>query len=384
MEIIKQLGFRGGAVSIGRPCGTIFCGKKDTLVAPRVSFFTHMKFFIQSLSISSHTCKSTSHLVCAGTKQAGKSLARKVLWRAAGRINRGVTYLKQHTIGQSVWCSGVGLHCGLKVALVLKPAPVGHGVRFVRSDIFDSPSICANYNNVVNTFQATTIGSSGVAVSTVEHLMAALYGCGVDNVLVELSGPEAPIFDGSAAPYVKLIRKASLREQDEPRNYLTIQKPLTVSSGDSFITATPSDVFQVRYEIDYPHPRVGKQAYSWALKNGSFGREIAKARTFGFLKDVRHLQKMGLIQGGSLSNAVVFDDQELLNSDGFRFEDECVRHKILDFVGDLALIGLPVIGKFEIRKAGHGLHSRFLTELMNGNDYAARTQVQIPEDCLSA
>lgn len=295
-----------------------------------------------------------------------------------------MTYFKQHTIGQSVWCSGVGLHCGLKVALVLKPAPVGHGVRFVRSDIYDCPSIRADYNNVVNTFQATTIASSGVTVSTVEHLMAALYGCGVDNVLVELSGPEAPIFDGSAAPYVKLIRKASIEEQDEPRNYLTIQKPLTVSSGDSYITATPSDVFQVRYEIDYPHPRVGKQAYSWALKNGSFGREIAKARTFGFLKDVRHLQKMGLIQGGSLSNAVVFDDHELLNSDGFRFEDECVRHKILDFVGDLALTGLPVIGKFEIRKAGHGLHSRFLTELMNGNCYAARTQVPIPEDCLSA
>jgi UDP-3-O-[3-hydroxymyristoyl] N-acetylglucosamine deacetylase len=301
-----------------------------------------------------------------------------------GEDYRGVTYLKQHTIGQSVWCSGVGLHSGLKVALVLKPAPAGHGVRFVRTDIYDSPSICAHYNNVVNTFQATTIGSSGVAVSTVEHLMAALYGCGVDNVLVELSGPEAPIFDGSAAPYVKLIRKASIQEQDEARNYLTIKKPLTVSTGDSFITVTPSEQFQVRYEIDYPHPCVGKQAYSWALKNGSFGREIAKARTFGFLKDVRHLQKMGLIQGGSLLNAVVFDDHELLNADGFRYSDECVRHKILDFIGDLALTGLPVLGRFEICKAGHALHSRFLTEMMNGNGYASLTHVPIPDDCLSA
>jgi UDP-3-O-[3-hydroxymyristoyl] N-acetylglucosamine deacetylase len=294
-----------------------------------------------------------------------------------------VTYLKQHTIAQSVWCSGVGLHCGLKVALVLKPAPVGHGVRFLRTDIPDIPSIKAHYNNVVNTFQATTIGSAGIAVSTVEHLMAALYGCGVDNVLVELSGPEAPIFDGSAAPYVKLIQKASILEQDGARNYLTIQKPLTVTKGDSFIRATPSDQFQVRYEIDYPHPRVGKQQYSWALKNGSFGREIAKARTFGFLKDVRKLQKMGLIQGGSLSNSVVFDDHELLNADGFRYADECVRHKILDFIGDLALTGLPVLGRFDIRKAGHALHSRFLTELMNGKGYAVPTPVPAPSAYLS-
>ncbi len=281
-----------------------------------------------------------------------------------------MSYTRQHTIGQSVWCSGVALHCGLKVALVLRPAPVDHGIRFIRTDIAGCPSISAHYNNVVNTLQATTIGSAGIAVSTVEHLMAALYGCGVDNVLVELSGPEAPIFDGSAAPYVKLIRRASIVEQDGARNYLTIQKPLTVVKGDSFIMATPSDRFQIRYEIDYPHPRVGKQEYSWSLKNGSFGREIAKARTFGFLKDVRNLQKMGLIQGGSLSNAVVFDDNELLNADGFRYADECVRHKILDFIGDLALTGLPVLGSFEIRKAGHALHSRFLTELMDGKGYA--------------
>ena len=294
-----------------------------------------------------------------------------------------MSYLKQHTIGQSVWCSGVALHCGLKVALVLRPAPVDHGIRFLRTDIPDSPSISAHYNNVVNTFQATTIGSAGIAVSTIEHLMAALYGCGVDNLLVELSGPEAPIFDGSAAPYVKLIRKASIVEQDGARNYLTIQKPLTVAKGDSFIKASPCDQFQVRYEIDYPHPRVGKQKYSWALKNGSFGREIAKARTFGFLKDVLKLQKMGLIKGGSLSNAVVFDDYELLNVDGFRYEDECVRHKILDFIGDLALTGLPVLGSFEIRKAGHALHSRFLTELMDGKGYAIPKRLHFPAAYLS-
>ncbi len=282
---------------------------------------------------------------------------------------------KQHTIGQSVWCSGVGLHSGLKLALVLRPAPAGYGIRFLRTDIPGSSSIPANYNYVVNSFQATTIGSEGVVVSTIEHLMAALYGCGVDNVLVELNGPEVPIFDGSAAPYVKLIRKASIYEQDESRHYLAIRKPIKISEGDSFIMATPSDQFHVRYEIDYPHPVVGKQEYSWELKNGSFGREIAKARTFGFVKDVKKLQKMGLIQGGSLANAVVFDDNRLLNADGFRYSDECVRHKILDFIGDLALTGLPVLGCFEARKAGHALHSRFLNELMDGKGYTVPTSV---------
>jgi len=334
------------------------------------------------LLFSAGACKSSSQHVFQGSNSR-KNFGTKDAWEAAGEDKRGVTYLKQHTIGQSVWCSGVALHCGLKVALVLRPAPVGHGIKFVRTDIPESPSICANYSNVVNTIQATTIGSAGVAIATVEHLMAALYGCGVDNVLVELSGPEAPIFDGSAAPYVNLIRKASIVEQDGVRKYLSIQKALTVSEGDSFIKATPSEQFQVRYVIDYPHPCVGKQAYSWALKNGSFGREIAKARTFGFLKDVLKLQKMGLIQGGSLSNAVVFDDHALLNADGFRYSDECVRHKILDFVGDLALTGLPVLGKFEVQKAGHSLHSRFLKELMNGGGYAARSPVPIPSDSLS-
>ena len=280
---------------------------------------------------------------------------------------------KQHTIGQSVWCSGVGLHSGLKVAMVLKPAPQDHGIRFRRTDLPGSPTICAHYNNIIDTFQATTIGAAGIAVSTVEHLMAALYGCGVDNALVELNAPEAPIFDGSAAPYVKLIRKAAIREQNGTRRYLTIREPVVVREGDSCIIATPSDQFQVHYEIEFPHPRVGRQEYSWELKSDSFGREIAKARTFGFLKDVQRLQQMGLIRGGSLSNAVVFDDKEVLNVNGFRYSDECVRHKILDFIGDLALTGLPVLGRFEVRKAGHTLHSRFLAELMGGKGYAAQT-----------
>lgn len=214
--------------------------------------------------------------------------------------------------------------------------------------------------------------------------MAALYGCGVDNVLVELNGPEAPIFDGSAGPYVKLIQRACVVEQDGPRRYLSIREPVVVKDGDSSIVATPCDHFQVHYEIEFPHPRVGKQEYSWELKNGSFGREIAKARTFGFLKDVLRLQQMGLIRGGSLSNAVVFDENEVLNVNGFRYSDECVRHKILDFIGDLALTGVPVLGKFEVRKAGHTLHSRFLTKLMDGKEYAAHPPVALPAAYVSS
>jgi len=319
-----------------------------------------------------------SQLAFRWIKRPARVPGTKDALEGGGEDHRGLSYLKQHTIGQSVWCSGVGLHSGLNVALVLKPAPANSGIRFIRTDIPSSPSIPAYYNNVVNTFQATTIGSEGAVVSTVEHLMAALYGCGVDNVMVEISGPEAPIFDGSAAPYVKLIQKALVLEQDEPRNYLAIRKPLTVQRGDSFITASPSDHFQVCYEIEYAHPRVGKQSYSWALKNGSFGREIAKARTFGFLKDFQKLQEMGLIRGGSLSNAVVFDDSEVLNAGGFRFSNECVRHKILDFIGDLALTGLPMLGEFKVCKAGHTLHRCFLNELMNGKDYAIPTSVPTP------
>jgi UDP-3-O-[3-hydroxymyristoyl] N-acetylglucosamine deacetylase len=277
--------------------------------------------------------------------------------------------MKQHTIGQEVWCGGVGLHSGLKVSLRLKPAAADSGIRFRRMDVCNFPTISAHYNHVVNTFQATTIGFDGVVVSTIEHLMAALYGSGIDNALVELDGPEVPIFDGSADPYLKLIRKAGSREQESPRNYLVVQRPVILRDGDSFIKATPSERLSVRYVIDYPHPMIGKQELSWSLDNGNFGRDIAKARTFGFLKDVRKLQTMGLIRGGSLSNAVVFGEHNLLNVDGFRFSDECVRHKILDFLGDLALTGMHVLGSFEVRKAGHGLHSQFLHQIMNGPGY---------------
>ena len=276
----------------------------------------------------------------------------------------GYTYFKQRTVMREVRCEGVGLHSGARVSMRLKPAAPDTGIRFRRMDVCDRPVIQANHNRVVDTFLATSIGFDGVVVATIEHLMAALMGRGVDNVLIELDGPEVPIFDGSAAPYLKVLQEAGIREQDVPRRHLRIDRPVLVMDGDAYIRATPSDRFRVRYTIDFPHPLVGRQEHSWSFSEHSFDRDISKARTFGFLKDVEKLQSMGLARGGSLANAVVFDERSVLNQEGFRYSNECVRHKILDFIGDLALAGMPPQGSFEVYKAGHALHSRFLKKLM--------------------
>jgi UDP-3-O-[3-hydroxymyristoyl] N-acetylglucosamine deacetylase len=239
------------------------------------------------------------------------------------------------------------------------------GVRFRRMDLGHHPAVVAQAHHVVNTSLATSIGSNGTTVSTIEHLMAALYVSSVDNVLVELDGPEVPIFDGSAAPFLDILKEAGLKEQSAPRQCIVITKPVLLREGEAFVKATPANHFQVRYTIDFPHPLVGKQTLLWSFNAATFGREIARARTFGFLKDVERLQSLGLAQGGSLANAVVFDDFRVLNQDGFRYVDECVRHKILDFMGDLALAGRPMIGCFEVHKAGHALHTAFIKKLVS-------------------
>jgi len=277
-------------------------------------------------------------------------------------LNQG--FLRQHTIKREVWCRGVGLHSGTIVSMKLKPAPPNFGLRFCRVDIADRPVIIARQHQVVDTLFATTIGFDGVAISTIEHVMAAFLGCRVDNILVELDGPEVPIFDGSAAAYLQLLEKAGLREQSAPRQYLKVERPLLVKEGDAFIKATPADCFRLHYFIDFSHPLVGRQEFSWCFSETSFAREIAKARTFGFFRDVQKLQGMGLARGGSLDNAIVFDDRGILNNDGFRYNDECVRHKVLDFIGDLALAGMPLLGHFQAYKAGHSLHNRFLRQLI--------------------
>ena len=277
-------------------------------------------------------------------------------------------FLKQHTLGCEVCGEGIGLHSGARVTMRLKPARSNYGIRFRRMDMASRPYISAHQHQVSDTLLATSLGCDGASVSTVEHLMAAFLGSSIDNVLVELNGPEVPIFDGSATPYLKLLQRAGIQEQQAPRQCLKIQRPLLVQDGDAYIKAIPADSFGVRYVIDFPHPLVGRQEFTWNFSESAFAGEIAKARTFGFLKDVQKLKRMGMARGGSLDNAIVFDDHGLLNRDGFRYADECVRHKILDFLGDLALVGMPLVGHFEAYKAGHALHNRFLRQLITKSE----------------
>jgi UDP-3-O-[3-hydroxymyristoyl] N-acetylglucosamine deacetylase len=272
--------------------------------------------------------------------------------------------LRQHTLKREVACAGVGLHSGRVVAMRLKPAPAGFGVHFCRVDLPGSPLVAARYDRVVQTERATTLASNGVRVSTTEHLLAALLCGGVDNALVELDGPEVPIFDGSAVAYLSLLQKAGLAEQGSPRRYLRVTQTMMVQDGDSFVKVRPADRLQICYTIDFSHPLVGKQTSRWSYDPTSFARDIAGARTFGFLRDLNRLRNSGMALGGSLANAMVFDDKNLLNRDGFRLPDECARHKVLDLIGDIALAGVPILAQFEAYKAGHALHNQLLRELL--------------------
>lgn len=267
---------------------------------------------------------------------------------------------RQRTLQESVSVSGIGLHSGEHIEIRLRPAPAGSGIRFVRTDLEGRPSVKASVENVLDTTLATTIGENGCRVATVEHLMASFFGLGIDNAIVELDGPEVPIMDGSAASFVFLIKSAGIKEQDEPKKFTLIKKMISVKDGDRSIKVYPSRELKITYMIDFEHPLVRDQKYQMTFSGGDFVREISRARTFGFLKDVKTLKENGLAKGGSLDNAVVIDDFRILNEDGLRYKDEFVRHKILDFLGDLSVLGSPVIGHFVVKKAGHFLHHRML------------------------
>jgi UDP-3-O-[3-hydroxymyristoyl] N-acetylglucosamine deacetylase len=250
----------------------------------------------------------------------------------------------QRTLSHSVRCQGVGLHSGAPVNLSLLPAPVNHGIVFVRTDAPRPVSIPALAEYVVDTSLATTLGKDGVKVSTIEHLMAALAGMGLDNVRVELDGPEVPIMDGSAAPFAALIAEAGVRDQEEPRRLLVMKKTISVVDGDKEASLSPASRFRISCSIDFKHPLITEQAFDMEFSDRCFHREISRARTFCFLRDVEMLKKMGLARGGSLDNAIVVDEFSILNPDGLRFADEFVRHKILDAVG----------GHLPLRPAGRG------------------------------
>ncbi|MFP6834875.1 MAG: UDP-3-O-acyl-N-acetylglucosamine deacetylase [Pseudomonadales bacterium] len=278
--------------------------------------------------------------------------------------------LNQKTLRNSIRATGVGLHTGEKVYLTLRPAPIDAGIVFVRTDLDEPVSLQALVDNVGDTTMATSLTDGTVEISTVEHLMAALSGLGVDNAIVEVSAPELPIMDGSAAPFVFLLQSAGIDEQSAPKKFIRIKKTVSYRQGDIVAEIKPYDGFKVSYTLRYDHPvfhRHEKSA-SVEISSMSFVKEVSRARTFGFLADYEKLRSMNLARGGSLDNAVVVDDYRILNDEGLRQEDEFVKHKILDAIGDMYLLGHSMIGEFAGYKSGHGPNNALLRMVLADGD----------------
>jgi UDP-3-O-[3-hydroxymyristoyl] N-acetylglucosamine deacetylase len=267
----------------------------------------------------------------------------------------------RRTLRREVACTGIGLHSGRPVRLRLLPAPADHGIRFLRTDI--GVEIPATLAHIGAQDHATTLLLDGVSIGTVEHLLAALVGLGIDDALVEVDGPEVPVLDGSAAPFVILLHEAGLRPLAVPRLYLKVLEPVEVVHGAKSARLCPADRFEIDYSIGFDHPLLRHQALAVRVTPRSFTEQIAPARTFGFLREVEMLRKSGLALGGSLENAVVIGETGVLNNK-LRFEDEFVRHKVLDAVGDLALLARPLLGRLEAKKAGHALHAAVARKLL--------------------
>ena len=272
----------------------------------------------------------------------------------------------QQTVRRAVSCSGIGLHSGNRGTLRLKPAPADHGIVFKRLDL-DGLKIPADVAHITRMHYATSLARDSASVETVEHLLAALLSLGVDNAVVELNQSEVPIMDGSAASFVYLVHEAGLRRLTPPRRFLKVVSPISLSRGDKQIALYPSDHFKVTYSISFDHPLLRHQSRTMRLTQESFVEEIAPARTFGFLKEVELLRQKGLALGGSLDNAIVLGETGVLNS-SLRFEDEFVRHKILDVIGDLALVGYPIIGHLVAHRGGHALHASFARRMLKETD----------------
>lgn len=274
--------------------------------------------------------------------------------------------IRQRTLRNAIRATGVGLHTGEKVYLTLLPAPVDTGIVFRRTDLEPIVEIAARAENVGDTTLSTTLIQEGVRVSTVEHLLSAMAGLGIDNAYIELSAAEVPIMDGSAGPFVFLIQSAGIQEQEKAKQFIRIKQPISVEDGDKVASFLPFDGFKVSFTIDFDHPVFRDRTASANLdfSSTSFVKEVSRARTFGFMHEIEYLRSKGLAQGGSVDNAIVVDEYRILNEDGLRYEDEFVKHKVLDAIGDLYLLGNSLIGEFKAHKSGHALNNTLLRALI--------------------
>ncbi|TSA39848.1 MAG: UDP-3-O-acyl-N-acetylglucosamine deacetylase [Methylococcaceae bacterium] len=278
--------------------------------------------------------------------------------------------IKQRTLKNTIRATGVGLHTGEKVFLTLRPADANTGIRFRRVDLAEPVTIQATPSNVGETVLSTTLVAGDVKISTIEHLLSALAGLGIDNAMIDVSAAEVPIMDGSAGPFVFLLQSAGVQELDSPKQYLRIKRSVRVEEGDKWASFEPFDGFKVTFTIDFEHPAFEDDVKTATMDFSSttFVKEVSRARTFGFMKDIDMLRKNNLALGGSLDNAIVVDDDKILNEDGLRCADEFVKHKILDAIGDLYLLGYSLIGEFTGYKSGHGLNNKLLLRLLEEQD----------------
>jgi UDP-3-O-[3-hydroxymyristoyl] N-acetylglucosamine deacetylase len=272
--------------------------------------------------------------------------------------------MNQTTLATAVSTTGTGLHTGVPVSMTLRPAPENTGYVFVRTDL-DDFELPASVEYISHCSYATTLLRKGVVLSTCEHLLSALRGSGVDNCFIDLDNIEIPILDGSSEDFVALIERAGIESQSAPRRYLKIRAKVEYSQGDRKMAIEPADRFEINCIIDFPHPYINRQTLRFVLEEGSFSKEIASARTFGFTHEIEMLRKANLALGGSLDNAIVLTTDGMLNQTPLRFPDEFVRHKILDLIGDLALLGMPVLGRVTAEKSGHAVHASLMAKLLN-------------------
>jgi UDP-3-O-[3-hydroxymyristoyl] N-acetylglucosamine deacetylase len=277
-------------------------------------------------------------------------------------------FFLQKTLSQAVHVSGTGVHSGKQTHLTIKPAPENHGIKFRRIDLPGTQDIQALYKLVVDTSLATVLGTNGAIVSTIEHLMAAFAGLGIDNALVEVDDYEIPIMDGSAGIFTRLFKSAGMKEQTAPKHFLIVKKPIQVMDNDKSVIVHPEPCFKITCRIDFDHPLIGRQEITFDRDKDNFEQDISRARTFGFIRDIELLKKFSLGKGGSLDNAIIIDKDRFLNKEGLRYPDEFVRHKLLDSLGDFSLLGMPIQGHIITQKSGHTLNHLFIKKFLENKD----------------